>query len=254
MIASGVIATLAANTSVGARSIGIGGQPGQVSDPTLTQVPARALSIGQAKAILAQMVRDKTITHVEDSPVGPAGTRVTLPSTLYGVSFQYLDHPLEIHDVDARFAVLLVRIAQFLAIHYGVMVVRHLGIYPGNPDHPNDVHNMGRAIDLAGFVGSSIGDIDVARDWGEMPAPWSPDATVTGYRLSPQDPGFLFFAALYDFLTKEAADRTSDYVANEGPSTVIGEHSYIVTPDHPTPALRAAHWNHVHAQIGPTRV
>lgn len=253
-IASGIVASLAANTTIAARG-GDVGAPGQtVTDPTLTQIPARALSIAQARAILAQMVNDKSIAAVDNSNVAPSGSRVSIPSTLAGVSFQYAGHPLELHDIDARFAVLLIRLAQFLADHYGVMVVRHMGVFPGRPAHPNDVHNMGRAIDLAGFVGSGIGDLDVARDWGEMPAPWASDATVTGYRLVPDNPGYAFFLALYRFLAQQGADRVADFVANEGPPTTIGEHSFIVTPDHPTPSLRAAHWNHVHAQIGPTLV
>lgn len=249
--AAAAVSALAANTTVASRG---SSQPGTGADPTLQTVPARALSIGAAKAILAQMVKDKTIGAVEDSSIAPIGTRVTIPSTISGVSYQYQGRPIELHDIDARFAVLLARLAQYLSIKYGILVIRHLGIFPGNPSYPNDVHNMGRAVDLAGFSGGIIGDLDVASDWGQMPAPWTADATTTGYRLHPSDRGYEFFQDLYTWLATQAADRTDEYVVNEGPPTAIGDHSYIVTPDHPTPSLRAAHWNHVHAQIGPTRM
>lgn len=65
-----------------------------------------------------------------------------------------------------------------------------------------------------------------------------------------------FFQDLYDFVAGEYQDRSAGPGQTLGP-TVIGEPSFVMTPDHPTSKPRTkngreAHRSHMHFQIGPT--
>ena len=65
-----------------------------------------------------------------------------------------------------------------------------------------------------------------------------------------------FFQALYNFAADEWQDKDDKPSASTTP-TAIGDHSFMMNPDHPTsapgtPHGREAHQNHLHVQIGKT--
>lgn len=218
----------------------------------LTVIPARALSQDQALAILQKLNEAGTISVARwpstyDKTLDMAGR-------VGNVEFFYIDSPRKIDRVDPRFAVFLARLAAMLRSQFKITKIRHLGIYPGNAESPDDVHNHGRAIDLLAFDGP-FGKLSIKDDWGMKPAPFPERASTTYFRLRPADRGYKLFFALYDFLASEAADR-SQIPIQGGPPTKIGDHSFILTPDHPDPDFRPSHSgirSHVHVQIGPTR-
>jgi hypothetical protein len=66
------------------------------------------------------------------------------------------------------------------------------------------------------------------------------------FRLDVDDPSGAgaFFYDVYHFLTGEAADGF-----NPAKPTSIGDHSYILHPDHPDPNVRDSHFDHIHTEI-----
>lgn len=210
-------------------------------------ISSRALTQAQAIEVLRTLDRDGAI-HVKRWP-SPYEPTLSMRPEVGDVRYTYLGKTATIERVDPRFAVFLARLARFLR-ERGVTEIRHLGIYPGRADDPDDVHNHGRAIDLASFAGNGI-DLSVKRDWGDRPAPYGASATKTSYRLRPGDRGYVFFRDLYDFLARETSDREV-VPAQGGPPTSIGDHSMILHPDFPDPTYRPQHQDHLHAQIGKT--
>lgn len=199
------------------------------------------------------------------------GTRFVIErGRIDDVDFRYVGHPAPGHDLDnldVRMVVLLYRLAHMLRTTWGVTEIQHLGIGHGNPAHPNDCHNTGRAIDFAGVKGVAGGnpfEIAVLRDWGKKPVvmpdgrqlrEWPPDFRDTFYRLDPARDGLAYaiFRDVYDFAARECTDTSPRRLGNSGSPTTIGRSSrFIIHPDHPNPALRAQHQDHIHMQIGPT--
>lgn len=223
-----------------------------------SQRPAREFTIDEA---LAQM-RDyaaRGLVAIVDEGTG-SQPRMTIGGTVAGVQHVYLDTSGEatrdrIDNLDPRFGVYLVHLNQMLA-SMGVDTLLDLGITHGG-SNPDDVHNQGRAIDVAGIRGPGKRtilhaaqpiDLNVLRDWGKMP-----EGDSGTYRLSSNDPGFKEFKAIYDFAVREGADRSCDATLRpEGPPSTIGFASCAITPDHPAASLHAAHQNHMHLQVGRT--
>lgn len=175
-------------------------------------------------------------------------------------------------NLDPRNALALVRLCQWLSDYYGVTELYHVGISGGGVDRNGnprrDCHGQGRAIDFVGVKGELDGGeflYTVYDDWGTVSTSVTPGGSWpawTGenvtYRLDdPSEPVARdFFAELYQFIASEWQDRTADPVGDEM-ATSIGEHSYIMHPDHPasapgTPHGREAHAGHIHMQIGVT--
>ena len=192
-------------------------------------VPARDLTRTQALDILraAGVVKREALSAV--------GT-ISVSSKLGGVTYRYMGHNRGAEEMAPQTAVLLLRLGEWLHARYGVMIVDHKGVYPGKSPDAGNAHNRGMAVDFATFVGADGRSLDVTRDWGNKP----PRAD-RGYRLTPADTGFEFFAALYDFLSSEVTNGGS-----------LGGHGYLLTPDHLDPAVFGDHQDHVHAQLGPT--
>lgn len=169
--------------------------------------------------------------------------------------------------LDARNALALVRLCQWLRDNYGVHTLYHLGISGDSTGARTDCHGQGRAIDFVGVAGR-VQDIDygltVLDNWAvDTPATpggdWPPGTgSNTHYRLDEpgQDPFTAqFFRDTYDFITGEWQDHSSGPTDVGG--SVIGEGSFVMHPDHPstspgTPHGREAHKNHLHMQIGVT--
>lgn len=255
LAAAGVLALLAlASGSKGLRSTGASG-------PYAT-IPARALSQVQALTVLKSL-DDAGIISVTRWP-SDADLTMDMTGRVGDVQFLYMNSPRRIDHVDPRFAVFLTRLAAMLRSRFAVTAIHHLGIFPGKAATPDDVHNHGRAVDLLSFDGPPSGaegdrvkkgNLSIKDDWGAKPTPYADNATITRYRLKPSDGGYRLFSALYQFIAEQAADRSQTPVQG-GPPTRIGDHSFILSPDHPDPDYRPSHSglnSHVHAQIGPTR-
>lgn len=207
--------------------------------------PAREMSLAEAHAELLKLSDDGALQILADGP------RMTLGSSIYGVRHVYYDgaeHPrASIDNLDPRFAVYLARLDQRLE-ELGIDTLLDLGITHGG-SNPNDVHNQGRAIDVAGVKSSSREiDLNVYRDWGKKP-----EKGTGVYRLTSDDaPGFDIFREIYDFGVREGADR-SEHADQGGPPSEIGFGGYLITPDHPNPKLHHDHQNHMHMQLGRTQ-
>lgn len=167
--------------------------------------------------------------------------RVTLPSELGGVTFEYCVSSctaMPLANIDPRFGVFLLRLATFLKANYGATTIKHAGIYPAG--YGQKSHDMGIAIDLAA-VDTKSGLYSVLDDWGNKPK-------TPGYRLRPSDRGYRIFKDIYEFTSREGDDQ------QYGPPTVIGEtDSFIRHPDLHDAAAAELHKNHMHLQAGQTR-
>jgi hypothetical protein len=175
--------------------------------------------------------------------------------------------------LDPRNALALIRFCQWLNENYGVTELYHLGIAGGGTTATGeprvDCHGQGRAVDFCGVRGNQADGgefaLTVWDNWGTVsttgtPGGDWPEGTGEGVSFRLDDPEadqFTagFFRDAYQFITSEWQDRS------EGPDdpggSAIGEHSFVMNPDHPTSAPgtahgREAHRNHLHMQIGKT--
>lgn len=185
-------------------------------------LPAKLMGVNIAVDILKSrpyFIRDK-------------GYNVDMLPSIEGVTFAYCGtgkcNPQGPTHVSSNFALFLARLSAYLNKKYGVIEIDHLGIYPGNPASPGDVHNRGLAIDISGAK-TQTESLTVKKNWRHP-----------------------IFDAIYDFATKEATDKSENPHTDLGPSSKIGDHSYIITPSHPNPDLAAVHQDHMHIQIGET--
>jgi len=198
------------------------------------------------------------------------------PDVINGIQFKYLVSQTNpkiigyIDNVDPRMIVFLYKFTNWLKNTWGpansvtVTEVRHIGIGHGNAAHLFDCHNTGRAMDLGGIAGTksdgSAFALSIYGDWGQKPA-----VTTNGkacFRLA-QSNGLIYnFARDFDAYAmsqcqdksqgQDAALSAADLQARmfvTGQPTV---NSFIIHPDYPDAALRQAHQDHFHVQIGPT--
>ena len=221
--------------------------------------PARELSAGQANAILNYLVGKGQLTlRTGGAPPAPGTCVAISPAEVAGVRFVNAGARSSdiIDNVDQRMAVALWRLARWAnASAETVHSILHLGIGHGS-GASDDCHNTGRAIDFSGVEGERDGEaftLDVQRDWGSKPAP-DPSA----YRLSEQDePATSIFQRAYTFGAYECESRGRGREA--WPPLAIGQSGFVIYPDYfgsgaqDCLALRRAHSNHIHMQVGPTR-
>lgn len=201
---------------------------------------ARNMTPAEARVALDAFAAAGQLAYAPSSDPG----YVDLGTSLDAVQFQYGGKPVPISHVTPQFAVYLTRLAQILRRGFGALAIQHAGIFPGQGPK-TDVHNRGNAIDISGVLTLDDGPIQVLADWGKRPK------TGPGFRLGPGDRGYGMFRTIYDFSAREAEDDPGgDH--HKLPSA-IGDHSMIVTPDHPDAALASAHRDHFHVQLGPTR-
>lgn len=221
--------------------------------------PARELSAEQANLVLNYLIGRGQLSLRGAATAAAAGACVVIaPAKLADVRFINAGARSAdiIDNVDQRMAVALWRLARWAnASDETVSSILHLGIGHGS-GAPDDCHNTGRAIDFSGVEGERDGaafTLDVQRDWGSKPS-----ADPSAYRLSNQDePAYSVFKRAYTFGAYECESRGRGREA--WPPLEIGESGFVIYPDYygsGTPdslALRRAHSNHIHMQIGPTR-
>ena len=204
-------------------------------------LPARDMTDAEALRALHAFENAGQIAFV--TTPGSGGRFVDLGAEIDAVQFHYIGKPMPVSHVTPQFAVFLVRLAQILRRGFGAVALDHAGIYPGQGS-PRDVHNRGSAIDVIGVTTTDDGTLSVLEDWGKKPK------VGPGFRLAQGARGYGLFSTLYDFAAREAEDDPG-YNRSKPPSR-IGDHSLIITPDHPETGLAARHRDHVHIQIGRT--
>ena len=227
--------------------------------PAAISKPARELTQAEARDLVVyyvhqnQLALEKPIVFGKDGvPTFPKpGDKVKLGLTIAGVQFtpdsKAAASWTHTGPMDLRMAVLAVRLAHFLkAGRWGVTTIYWGGMGVGRDQ--DDRHGKGFALDFHGAI-TRHGKFDVWKDWGNQTITlpnlktarsW-PVGTVPHFRLDVDTQAGGFFKDVYDFLTREAADATR-------PSS-IGDRSFIVHPDHPNPALRSSHQDHIHCEI-----
>lgn len=235
--------------------------PAPVPSGSLTA--ARHLTLTQANVLMADLIRRglltlKSWTPFVDGPQGivsprPADRVAVEPKVVNGVTFTSVANTTVnwFDNIDQRFLIALYRLTRWMnGSTPNVSEIRHMGMGHGNgPD--TDCHNQGRAIDLSGLIGDVSGtpfSFEVQRDWGNL----SPAAS--GLKLDNADPtAQLLFRTAYRFGMFEG-EANGIGTGNTWPAPDLGGRGYLIYPDYGgDAALRAAHQNHMHIQVGPTR-
>lgn len=212
------------------------------------ETPARSLSWSEAMGLVHDAASAGKIRIVQED-----GKLVVIEPHVNGVELFYQTDAGSVQRaterMDPRLLVLLLRMTEW---DPSLVQIHHLGIFPGkNAADLEETHNRGTAIDLRKFVFSDGMQLDVLDDWGNV-GKW-----VGHYRLGIGQKGQDWFSDAYDFLASQATDRPTDKCGfsgdNASGSPTIGDRSFLITPDHGDPTLAAAHKNHFHVQVGPTR-
>lgn len=247
-----------------------------LSGLTLDPVPsgmlaaARDLTLDQAREVMGYLIdHGKLALSPAQTPYKGPWTAVTSPAStthvviqppsLGGVTYENVAGAATLIDnVDQRMVVALYRLGQWLnASEPTVEKILHLGIGHGNGP-PNDCHNQGRALDFAGVVGTSQGTPFkklILDDWGNRPP------SATPLRLDPvADPlAYQQFLTAFRFGTFEC-ECNGIGAGNKWPPKNVGDPGgFVIYPDYVDvpgsgQTLRPDHQNHIHMQIGPTRV
>jgi hypothetical protein len=236
--------------------------------PTGMVSAARDLTLDQAREVMGYLIDNgKLALSQTQTPYSGPWNAITSPApsthvavrppSLDGIVYENVAGAAAfIDNVDQRMVVALYRLARWLnASEPTLEKIMHLGIGHGSGP-ANDCHNQGRALDFAGVIGTSQGvafSKRILADWGNRPA------NGTALRLDPTvDPvAYQQFLTAYRFGTFEC-ECNGIGAANRWPPKIIGDSGgFVIQPDYvdvPGQTLRPAHQNHIHMQIGPTRV
>jgi hypothetical protein len=237
--------------------------------PSGTWKPARELTPAEANELLGYLVEHGKLTLGPQTPFAgswrtgisspaPSARVVVKPAVIEGVAFHFANSasPQSLLDnVDQRMLAALYRLTRWVnASEPTVHILRHLGIGHG-AGPPNDCHNQGRALDFSGLDGTSQGSAftrDVLANWGNLsgPGPLRLDPSVD--RLAHD-----LFRTVFGFGTYEC-ECNGIGTQNTWPPKEIGDPGgFVIHPDYVDvgpQVLRPAHQNHVHMQVGKTRV
>ncbi|MCX2185535.1 hypothetical protein KV205_34255 [Streptomyces sp. SKN60] len=230
---------------------------------------ARLLTKEQANGLMADLLRRGKLT-LKSPPfvdgtggsgiVSPTpGQRVVVsPPSFDGIRYTNQIAPAStvIDNLDQRMLIALYRLTRWInASKPDVAELLHLGIGHGNPAHPNDCHNQGRAIDLSGIRGEVDGTAftrSILKHWGELPPGFQQPGVV---RITPAlDPlAYGLFTTAFRFGTYECEGRAIG-ANNKWPMPELAEGGFVVYPDHKDHGLAQQHRDHIHMQIGVTNM
>jgi hypothetical protein len=248
--------------------------PVPASGDPYPDTPARALTVDQAREVLAALEAAGALTLKAAS--APHWVSLADP-VMHGVTFSYWQGGAPVasalRNLDPRNAVALARLAAWASSAYGVHTIVHIGVNGDDTGGRVDCHGQGRAIDIAGVFGpGAAGSLLVRRDWGERsvpneadpsgprPAQWPTGSRALTYRLADApdaDPAAVgFFRDLYAVVAGQWQDG-GDTPTGPAPTSEIGTRSFVMHPDHPSSSPtgkggREAHIDHLHVQIGKT--
>jgi hypothetical protein len=252
-------------------------ETGLISSLTLDPVPSgmvtssRDLTLDQANKVMGYLIQNGKFSlsptqtpYNGDWQTGITSPQPTVhvvvkPATINGIDFLFQSNSSAtlIDNLDQRMLVNLYRLTRWLnASEPDVTVIRHLGIGHGSGPS-NDCHNQGRANDFFGVDGTFQGapfDRNILRDWGNKPV-----ISGVAMRLNPTVDQLAhdLFRTAFRFGTFEC-ECNGIGAANKWPPKEIGDvGGFVIHPDYidsPGEHLRQAHQNHIHMQIGPTRV
>ncbi|WP_456845222.1 hemopexin repeat-containing protein [Cellulomonas sp. P5_C6] len=238
--------------------------------PAAMLTAARDLTLPEANTVMGYLIQaGKVALRAASTPYSgdwqtgiatpqPATHVVVQPTTLGGIAYQYVGGAQTLIDnVDQRMLVALYRLTRWLnSSPPDVSAILHMGIGHGSGT-PNDCHNQGRALDFGGVQGTLDGvafDKRVLADWGNRPV-----VAGSAERLDPAVDALanLLFRTALCFATFEC-ECNGIGPANKWPRTRIGDlGGYVIHPDYvdgPGGTLRSHHQDHIHMQVGKTRI
>jgi hypothetical protein len=261
--------------------------------PTFASKPARDLTDQEAFDLLMHLVFHGRITldqHVKVDDNGKIidpkpGRQILVKTSIAGVDFLHASGAFSatngsLHTVkDKRFAptptfaIVLHRLAEFLAKEWGATAIVWGGVGKGADNKSKNCHEVGTCMDFYGAT-TKQGAFDVTADWTRSPVykadgtelkvtwnqnlwgvasfenRWGP-ATQTYYRLRSglDTPAYDFFADVYGFVNEQCTSSgdSNPHAFSSNQPLSAGQ---TIHPDYPNPTLRKNHRDHMHFQLG----
>ena len=236
--------------------------------PSFINKAGRDLSQNEGRDIVMHLVVNEQVLLIDPPLFTGKGVEIPAPGKRYkisnkvaGVTFKAMRVAWDyLPNVNLAWIVVLSRLASGLRAEFGTKTIYWGGIgVGGDAKAKTDSHHTGRAIDFFG-ADTRDGKMMVTEDWSKIPIvirgktvkDW-PASQIPYYRLWPViHRGYYLFEWVYDFATRECQDYSTGASIAGRAASRIGQHSFIIHPDHPNAHLRHHHQDHMHFQIGTT--